>query len=73
MTLIENEKYQKAIDEFNYLIINYDNYNIESRWYLALCYLKLEKTEKAKILFKELSLSKNYYQKSALKILKKID
>jgi len=73
LTLLEAGGYSDAANEFNSILSDHDSYNIESRWYLALCYLKLEKTQQAKKLLKELSHSKNLYQKRALEILLELE
>ena len=73
LTLLEEGHYSNAANEFNSILSGYDSYNIESRWYLALCYLKLENTREAEKLLRELGQSKNLYQKRALEILKKMD
>lgn len=72
LTLIENEDYNQAILEFKDIIAQFDNYQIESKWYLSLCYLKTDKTDKAVSLLTELSSTKNYYRERALKLLDKI-
>lgn len=72
LTQLETRNYKSAAEEFNLVIQLNGSYNIDARWYLALCYIKLEKTEKAVQLLKELSLIKNYYQKQATEILSEI-
>lgn len=69
LTMIEVKNYQKAADEFGLILSNYDSYQLEAKWYLALCFLKLERKRDAKILLRELSLSKNYYQTRAVAML----
>jgi len=72
LILNETGNYSAASTEFNLIIDKFDSYHIESKWYLALCYLKLNQVKKAKQLFNELSLSKNFYQIRAGEILGKI-
>ncbi|MDF1547976.1 MAG: hypothetical protein P1P88_09135 [Bacteroidales bacterium] len=69
LTMIEVKNYQKAADEFGIILTNYDSFQLESKWYLALCFLKLERKRDAKKLLRELSLSKNYYQMRAVAML----
>jgi len=73
LTLLEASNYTTAAKQFSRILSNHDSYNIESRWYLALCYLKQEKSANAKRLLSELSQSKNLYQKRAIKILDELD
>ena len=72
LTFVEAQNYTLASDEFKKILKNHDSYHLESKWYLALCYLKLEETNDAIKLLKELNESKNLYQKMAKEILKKI-
>ncbi len=69
LTLIEAKNYEAAADEFNWILDNHASYHLESKWYLALCYLKLEKNKKAQKQLKDLSESKNLYQERAKVIL----
>ncbi len=69
LTLIEKENYLNAVKELVIITEQHDSFNLEARWYLALCYIKLDNNKKAKELFLELSLSKNFYQKRALEML----
>ena len=69
LTMLEVKNYARAADEFKMILAGYDSYQIESKWYLALCYLQLDKPGEAKKLLVELGLSKNLYQKRALDLL----
>ncbi len=66
---IEAKNYKAATGEFNWILDNHVNYHLESKWYLALCYLKLDETKKAQKLLIDLSTSKNLYQERATVIL----
>ncbi len=72
LTFIEIKNYTHAIDEFNWILDNHDSFHLESKWYLALCYLKLKENNKASKLLKELSQSKNFYQERAKAILEQM-
>jgi hypothetical protein len=72
LCLIEAKKFKAAADEIKQILSGYDSYQLESKWYLALCFLQLDKPDDAKGLLSELSLSKNLYQKRALELLDKI-
>jgi len=43
------------------------------RWYLGLSYLKIEKTEKALVVFRELAKEKGIYQEKSIEILDKLN
>ena len=73
LILMEKKNFTVASAEFEHIISDFDTYRIESKWYLALCYLKLDKSAEAKGLFTELSASGNYYQKRAGEILKDLE
>lgn len=73
ISLVELESYEDAVIEFNTIISKYDSYNLESKWYLSLCYLKLDKIDEAQKLLIELSEKRSFYQNSAQEILDKLD
>ncbi len=71
ISYMEEERYQKAAKSFNSIIENNDNLFIEqAKWYLAMCYLKTEKTDKAKIVLNEIIKEESYYKSEAKKLLK---
>jgi hypothetical protein len=70
ISLMETDKEQNAIGVFNKLIAEGGEYNMEAKWYLALCYLKMEETEKSKELFMQLSKTPGLYKKLSEDILK---
>lgn len=70
ISLMETDKEQNAIGVFNKLIAEGGEYNMEAKWYLALCYLKMEETEKSKELFMQLSKTPGIYKKLSEDILK---
>ncbi|HPE85721.1 MAG: hypothetical protein PHU97_09880 [Bacteroidales bacterium] len=75
ISYIETEKYDKAIEAFNYIIENNDNLYVEhAEWYLALCYLKQEKTSEARIqLLRIANEEDGFYKADAEKILEKLE
>jgi tetratricopeptide (TPR) repeat protein len=71
---MEIKEYEEANKNFNKIINHKANAFIESaQWYLGLCYLMTDKSEKAKDVFNEISKSKSYYKTDAKKILKKMN
>jgi tetratricopeptide (TPR) repeat protein len=74
ISYMEEEKYQKATTSFNHIISDNDNLFIEqAKWYLSMCYLKTEKTDKAKEVLHQIIDEESYYKEQALKVLKDID
>jgi tetratricopeptide (TPR) repeat protein len=72
LCLIEAKNFKAAAAEFKQILSGHDSYQIESKWYLTLCFLQLDKPNDARELLSELSGSKNLYQKKALELLDKI-
>ena len=67
----EEKKYPEAKLSFGKVIDNKDNlYVDQAQWYLALCYLQTNETEKAKMLFKMIANEKGIYRNDANKIFK---
>lgn len=48
-------------------------FQIPSKWFLGLCYLKMKDVDHASRVFKEIALQKNSYSDKAKKILKKLN
>ena len=70
---MEINEYGEANKKFNKIIDHKANAFIESaQWYLGLCYLRTEKSEKAKDIFSSIANSRSYYNKDARRILKKM-
>ena len=56
------------------IITNNDNLFIEqAKWYLGMCYLKTENTDKAEDVFNEIVKEESYYKDVAVKVLKDLD
>lgn len=68
---MEIKNYNQAASCFRKIIdSNNHNFLLYSKWYLALCYLKLNEVDKARVLFEDISKSENHYQNKAGNILK---
>lgn len=69
----EDQKYPEAKSSFTTVIDNNNNLFIETaRWYLALCYIKTDETDKAISQFTAITNEGGIYSKDARKILRKI-
>ncbi len=75
ISYIETEKYDEAIESFNMILEDKENLYIEhAEWYLALCYLKKDQVEKARIqLLRIANEEDGFYKEDAQRILKKLD
>ncbi|MFO8129662.1 MAG: tetratricopeptide repeat protein [Bacteroidales bacterium] len=70
---IETGKYRNALKPFNHIINDDQNlYQDKAMWYSGLCYLKLNETDKAFAIFKNISTSNSAYKYKAKNILKSI-
>lgn len=73
ISYMEEEKYQKATKSFNSIISDKDNLFIEqAKWYLAMCYLRTEKTNKAQDVLREIIKEESYYKEQAVRVLRDI-
>jgi predicted Zn-dependent protease len=67
----EEKKYPEAKQSFGKVIDDKDNLYIDqAQWYLALCYLNTNETDKAKQLFKLIGKENGIYKNDARKILR---
>jgi tetratricopeptide (TPR) repeat protein len=74
ISYMEEEEYHKATTSFNHIISDNDNLFIEqAQWYLSMCYIKTEKSEKAKEILNQIIEQESYYKEQALKVLKDLD
>ncbi len=74
ISLQETGRYNKAIHEYETVIVNKDNlFTEQAEWYTGLCLLQTDNNKKAYKLFKKIALSKGFYQQKAELILKKIN
>lgn len=73
LSYMELKNYAEAIRHFETALSDKQNiYHDSATWYCGLCYLKTNKTEKAKQKFQSLNGSCPLYQKKSLEILEKI-
>lgn len=64
LTKMANSDYNGAIEQFNLLLNTSEQYNLEAKWYLGLCYLKTGDHLKTKILMEDLIAQKVYVKKA---------
>ena len=70
---MEEKRYPEAESSFKTVIDHNNNLFVEpATWYLALCYLKTEETDKATKLFTKIKNDGGYYSSDAKKIMRKI-
>lgn len=71
---IETKNYPKAISAFEKIIHDNSNLYVEhAEWYLSLCYLKSDQTDKAINQLKAIAANdNNFHQQEAIKLLSKI-
>ncbi len=73
LTAIELNRYETAIYQLNELVnSNQQPFSINAKWYLGLCYLKLNEEDKAKSYFEDIANEDGYYSQQAREILKKL-
>ncbi len=74
LTLMELGNYKEAINKFKILQANENLIVINSlnQWYMALCYLKIEKRAEAIEILEKIVTNKNYNYSKAKKILQKL-
>jgi tetratricopeptide (TPR) repeat protein len=71
---MEIKQYNEANQKFKKIIDHKANAYIESaEWYLGLCYLMINKEEKAGKIFANIANNGSYYKKDARRILKKMN
>jgi TolA-binding protein len=63
---------KEAKENFVTLNKDYNDLDLQAKWYLSLCYLKLSKSDSAKVLLLEVAAEKNTYSDRATEILKKL-
>ncbi|MBN2699281.1 MAG: tetratricopeptide repeat protein [Bacteroidales bacterium] len=70
---METDQYDKASTSFNKVIEQHDNMFLEkAEWYLGLCFLATNETDRARRQFARIASSSSYYKDEAFKILKKM-
>jgi tetratricopeptide (TPR) repeat protein len=63
----------EAKENFKDLITNFDDLDIQAKWFLSLCYLKEGQTLQARDLLEELGSTEISYATKANELLKKVD
>jgi len=67
-------QYKEAVGSFSKVVDDNDNLFIEdARFYLGVCYIQIDQTERAKELLVSIIDSENRHKKDARKLLRKID
>jgi hypothetical protein len=64
---------EKAKANFITLNQDFDNLDMQAKWYLSLCYLKSGETEKAQAILKELGATEISYATKARELLEKVN
>jgi len=72
LSLMGEEEYEASIKIFESFISEFEKYEAEAKWYLALSYLKLEKIPEAGELMTELAHQEGSLGKEAAKISKRL-
>jgi tetratricopeptide (TPR) repeat protein len=71
--LIETKDYPSAIESLNYVINQKDAAFIEhAQWYLALCYVKINQSDRAATILTKIINDKTFYRTMAIDLLKKV-
>ncbi|MFA0964144.1 tol-pal system YbgF family protein [Roseivirga sp. BDSF3-8] len=65
-------KAQDAEDIFKNVIKNYEQFNVQAEWYLALSYLKQDRKAEARKMLQKLTMGQNSYREDAQLILRKL-
>jgi TolA-binding protein len=69
----EEKRYPDAKQSFGRVIDDNNNLFVDqAKWYLALCYINTGETNKAKLLFNEISKESGFYQSDAKKIVREM-
>jgi len=67
------ESFQEATDILTVYLADFDKYHFEASWYLALCYLRLDQPDSARILLQGLTSIDGDFGSNATKLLTKLD
>ena len=74
ISYIEITNYNRAINSFEYVIESGDTlYSQQAEWYLALCFIKIGKTNDAKSLLQRIIDNDGFYFDKATKLLKELE
>lgn len=73
VSFIETKDFSKAIDNLNYVVAQNDTAFIEhAEWYLALCYIKTNRTKQASSILHRIASGNTFYKAMATEALRKI-
>ena len=72
LSQFESNKYGASAEIFTEVISDFDEYNIEAKWFLSLAFIKMNKFDKAVPYLQEISEQKSIYQTDAAEILELI-
>ena len=73
MVLLALEDWQGAKSKLEYLVLNGENFQNQSKWYLSLTYIRMKEEEKSVSLLKSLSDGETSYAEASEAILKRIN
>jgi tetratricopeptide (TPR) repeat protein len=73
ISYMETKQYEKAGASFSKVIEHHDNNFLEkAEWYLGLCFLATNETERARRQFAQIASGNGYYKDDAFKVLRKM-
>ena len=67
------DKNEEATRNFSALLTDFDEFDMQAKWFLSLCYLKTGEVEKAQKLLRELGNTEIHYATKAKELLKKVE
>ncbi len=74
ISYIEITNYNRAINSFEYVVKSKDTlYSQQAEWYLALCFIKIGKTNDARSVLQKIINNDGFYLDKAVKLLNEID
>ena len=73
VTRMKNEQFNEAISPLEKVVVHNDNLFIEdARWFLSICYINVNDTDKARDILEEIANSDSIFRKKAKRNLRKI-
>lgn len=73
ISYIETEKYQKANNSFSKVLNSKDNLFIEqAKWYMSICYIKVDEFDRALYLLEDLKSESSYYRNQSEQLIPKL-
>ena len=67
------DRNKEAMQNFSAVLTDFDELDMQAKWFLSLCYLKTGEVEKAQKLLRELGDTEIHYATRAKELLKKVD